>query len=362
MKIKEPLDETDIRILQALQKERGKVGTPKLSEELGIPERTVRYRVNKMREKCILSPPKIQTYERKLGIGEQMLILQSNPATEDLLKEVLQKNDAFYYYAPTYGRYDGFVVYAMFPLVAPQMNQQIAEELQANGLVKDFYIIDLIDYCRKNADIFAFQPDSDWSWDQWSTEVSEILEKGCKIELALNPFPKTVKYDFKDIQIIKYMVENPEATLKDISTEIEELSLTQIHKRVKRLEKEGVIRGTKRVFTPFKETISVMCIFKSREHAKTILCGFNKLPFEITFAMETTAHYSVMIYMPPSEINQFFQRVSSLRRYTEEFFIQVVTKGKGKGYSHLLDAFNQETESWEMPVTDVLASIREAMQ
>lgn len=358
MKLTVPLDDTDIGILTAIQSDPSKISTSQLSERLGIPDRTVRYRLTKLREQGLLKPPKLQTYERKLGLGEQLLLLQSIPEKEDLLTKVLDEIEFFYYYSPTYGRYDGFIVYTMFPLVAPRMVRQVAEELKEKELVSDFYIFDLVDYCRKGVDIAPLLPDSDWTWSMWSEEATRLMTEGCELELGLEEFPSTVKFDYKDIQIVTHMVENPEATLKEIG-KVLDLSPTQVHKRVKKLEDTGVIRGVKLYCTPFQDATMIGCFFKSREHAKKILCGFHKLPFEISFVMESSTHYWVQVILPSSEINQFLQQMSIFRRYTEEFFIQVSLKGKSKGYAHLLKSFNQEASSWEMPLSDTMQTIRD---
>jgi len=51
--------------------------------------------------------------------------------------------------------------------------------------------------------------------------------------------------------------------------------------------------------------------------------------------------------------------MSIFRKFTEEFFIQVTLKGKSKGYIHLLEYFNKEASSWEMPLNDIMTTIRE---
>ena len=357
MKLTVPLDDTDIGILSAIQNYSSKISTSQLSEQLGIPDRTVRYRLTKLREQGLLKPPKLQTYERKIGLGEQLLLLQGIPEKEDELVKVLDEIDFFYYYTSTYGRYDGFMVYTMYPLVVPRMVRQVAEELKERGLVSDFNIFDLVDYTRKGVDLAPLLPDSDWTWSKWSEEAKRIMTEGCELDLGLEEFPTVVKFDFRDIQIVIHMVENPEATLKEIG-KVLDISPTQVHKRVKRLEDTGVIRGVKLHFTPFKDCIAIGCFFKSRNHAKKILCGFHKLPFEISFIMESSTHYNVQVMLPSSEMSQFLQQMDIFRRYTEEFFIQVSLKGKGKGYAHLLKSFNKEARSWEMPLSDTMKIIR----
>ncbi|MFX0107930.1 MAG: winged helix-turn-helix domain-containing protein, partial [Candidatus Hodarchaeota archaeon] len=183
LKIQTPLDETDISILKSIEAEPEKVSTRELSRKLDIPDRTVRYRLAKLKEKKLICPQKIQTYERKIGLGERLLFLQSNTEKEEDLIKVLEETDLFYYFSPTYGRYDGFVVYCMYPLVAPRMILQLAEELKEHDLVRDFYIFDLVDYTTKGAEVSPFLPGSTWEWEDWSKEIEKIMKKGCKLDL-----------------------------------------------------------------------------------------------------------------------------------------------------------------------------------
>jgi DNA-binding Lrp family transcriptional regulator len=241
--------------------------------------------------------------------------------------------------------------------------QQLADEMMDRDLIKDYFIMDMVDYTRKMAELDPLLPESDWSWDRWSDEIEQIMKGDCEIDLGLEEFPNPVKFDYTDIQIIKHMVENPTSTLKEVGDALEPaMSLTQVHKRVKRLEDDGIIRGVKPAFSPFKESVTVSIFFKSRDHAKKLLCGFTRLPFEINIAMENKSTYNLWVMMPSSELNHFLQRINFFRKYTEEFFIQMLIKGKGKGYTHLLTAFNLDTQSWEMPISETLLKIKEITQ
>ncbi|MFX0045640.1 MAG: winged helix-turn-helix transcriptional regulator [Candidatus Hermodarchaeota archaeon] len=358
LKISIPLDEDYEKILIALQEEKKKVTAKYLGDKLGIHERTVRYRLEKLRKKGLLRPPKIQTYERKIGLGERLLLFQGFPEKEEKLKQVIEELPIFYYYASTYGRYDGFIAHAMYPLVAPGIVPQIAEEMKASGVIEDFYVFDLVDYCRKGADVAPLLPNSKWDWDVWTGEITKTMEEGCEFDLGLEQFPPTVAFKFKDIKIMQKLVDRPTITLKEVAKELG-LSLALVHKRVKRLEDEGIIRGIKSTFNPFDETISIACFFKSTKYAKEILCGFHSLPFEVSFVLENDVHYEVVVTIPPSETSQLLQRLNTFRRYSEEFFIQVVVESRGKGWTHILDMYNNETNGWEMPIADMLTKVRE---
>jgi DNA-binding Lrp family transcriptional regulator len=351
------LDDIDLQILTALEKNGTKVSTTQLSEELDIPSRTIRYHMNRMRENGFLKPSSIQTYERKLGIGERIILLQSVPENEEVLEKILQEVNIIYTYSSTYGRYDGFLAYTLFPLVNPRSINQIADELKERRLIQDYFIFDAIDYAKKAPTIKPFLKNSNWNWSVWAKEIEEILNKGCSLNLGLEEFPKTAKFDLRDIQILDFMLENEEPTLKDISEALD-LSLTQVHKRVNRLEKSKVIKGTLPHFSPYKNCMYISCFFKSKEYAQKIICGFHRLPFEMSFIMESPSQYDVHITLPQSDVVEFLKHLEAFRRLCQDFFIQISVKSSKKEYSHLLEFYNIETKSWEIPITDVLETIR----
>jgi DNA-binding Lrp family transcriptional regulator len=357
LKLKMELDKIDKKILRAIGEKGGSLSTSEFSKMLNIPARTIRYRINKMKENNLIREPMIQTYERKMGMGERFLILQSYPDKEEMLSKILDEISIFYYYAPTYGRYEGFVVYAMYPLVTPHLIPQIADELKVLEIVQDYFIFDLVDYTRQKVDISTLLGDKSWSWEQWSAQVEKVMESGCELDLALDESPPQVPFDFEDVKIITHMVENPSAPLKEVA-EHTSLSLAQVHKRVKRLEDVGILRENKKCMSPFDDSMAITIIFHSREKAKNILCAFSKLPFEMTFGIESNTRYLVTVSLPSSEVNQFLQRVRFLKKDTQEFLVQVMLHGVSKGYIHLLESYNENKASWELPQTDSVERIR----
>lgn len=313
-----------------------------------------------MREKEVLHSPIVQTYERKLGLAEKVLFLRSVPARESDLKEVLDRIPIFYHYASTFGRYDGFIVYSMFPIESSRMIPRLIQEMKESGLIEDHYEFDLVDYIRKGADIDSFLPDNNWTWDSWYDAIRKIIKECETIDLHFEEFPKTINFDFKDIQIIMNMVENAEITLKELS-DILEMSQPQVHKRIKTLESHGVIRGYYPSFMPFRDSSSITIIFKSREHAQEILCAFYRLPFFLVLSMESRSHYYVSISLPSGETDHFLQGVNILKQYTDDFLIQTVVRGpqsSHKGQVQLLSTYDQEMRQWNIPVTDYIEMIQ----
>lgn len=83
--------------------------------------------------------------------------------------------------------------------------------------------------------------------------------------------------DEKDIAILKVLQHNAKATVKDIAQEIH-LSTTPVHERIKRLEKNGVIKqyATLLDYTKVKKSLMVICYVSLKEHSKNAGTKFIK--------------------------------------------------------------------------------------
>jgi hypothetical protein len=43
------------------------------------------------------------------------------------------------------------------------------------------------------------------------------------------------------------------------------------------------------------------------------------------------------------------KHLRNLKAYTDEMFVQFLVDGTHKGYCHLIDMYNKNTESWSLP-------------
>jgi DNA-binding Lrp family transcriptional regulator len=357
VKITVPLSNEDLEILKALEKLGAKTSTRDLSELLGISDRTIRYRLKRLREKDLLHKTMVQTYERKIGLGEEILLLQGNPKEDTRLVQVLDSVPIFYYYAPTYGRYDGYFVYAMFPLANSHMLDRLIEEMLTAGLIEDCYRFELVDYIRKGTEVARFLPESTWTWQTWYDQIDETMAKGSGIDVDLDEFPQMESFDFKDVQILMNMIEDAEITLKELS-KILGLSQPQVHKRVKRLEETGIIRGYLPFFYPCKDYSSIAFFFDSDTHTKQVHQAFYQMPFPFDLSINSRGQYHIRIGIPPSEVNHLLMGIQKIKPYTEGLFSQTFLPGKHKGHVHLLSAFNQDTNQWDIPIRDYLELVQ----
>ncbi|MGY5860604.1 MAG: winged helix-turn-helix transcriptional regulator [Candidatus Thorarchaeota archaeon] len=351
MSLKVTLDSLDMTIIRAIEEHGAKVSTRELSEllnaknpELNVSDRTIRYRIAKLKEKGIVLKAKVRTHERKLGLAESVLVVTSLPATESILKKVIDETSMFYYQGQTYGKYEGYLIYLVYPLGSPHLVQNMASELKKRGLVEDYFLFDVVDYQGKEVCLEKLET---WKWDKWAKMLPKIMAKSKELKLDLEESQETVSFDCNDTMILGHMVENPDITLRELG-KILGLSQPQVHSRVKRLEESGIIKGYRLHMKPYDSTMRIACFFKSKDAGK-ILLWFDKLPFYHQVTLENKTSYLVEIILPSHDTNELLKNLRNLRQYTDEMFVQFVLDISGKGYRHLMNLFYEKTGTWKLP-------------
>ncbi len=344
MSLNASLDPLDKKIIRALEEHGAKVSTRELSELLGKSDRTIRYRISKMKESGFVCKAKVRTHERKLGLAEYVLVVSSSTANESTLKKIIEEVPMFYFHAQTYGKYEGYLIYMVYPLGNHQVVQDVASELRKRGLIEDYILFDVVDYSSKEVDLSKLET---WNWEKWSKMLPKIMVKSKELKLDLDESQELVSFDFNDTLILGHMVENPDITLRELG-KILGLSQPQVHSRIKRLEESGIIKGYKLHMSPFDSKMTIACFFKSKEAGK-ILLWFDKLPFPHQITMEDKTSYFVQITLPSNDTNELLKNLRILRQYTDEMFVQFILDASMKGYRHLMNLFCEETETWRLP-------------
>jgi DNA-binding Lrp family transcriptional regulator len=80
-----------------------------------------------------------------------------------------------------------------------------------------------------------------------------------------------------DLSILKWLQQNAKATVKEIANKVH-LSTTPVHERIKRMERNGVIKqyATLVDHTKVKKGLMVICYVSLKEHSKTAGTKFIK--------------------------------------------------------------------------------------
>jgi len=361
------IDKRDKRILELLDKLGAKTSTRQLQKELvrdkslkKISDRTVRYRLENMRKAGILKTPRVQTHERRIGLGEQLMILEEIPQNGDTLSGLVKAMPCYWNYAPTVGKYNGYLVHSMYPLVTPQMNKQIADEMVRGKLVSSYEIYDIVDYERKRPNLSCYHPTEGWIWDweRWYSIIQRSLKSDRKNPISVDSRPALSDFDFNDVQIIKELIHNPEATMKEIAANFD-LSESQVNKRIKKLEREGVIKGYRPIYDLGDDPTEIWIFMRLGDKASSIIYSFYQLPFALGFSVESSTRISMRVYLPGKYVNEFIKGFNIMRDeipfYAFQFGYEVVKKE----HEPFFDIFNPETKTWDFPAESYTELVRD---
>lgn len=338
------------------------MSTEEVSELLKIPARTVRYRLKRLRETGVLGPTCIMTLERKLGLGENIFLVDATNKGFELLPDVFHAIDTTYYNSPTYGAYNGFLVFSLYSLSSPRITRRILEELQKVGLITNFFIFDITDFDYKPADYSYFNSGLGWVWDwkKWHDQLHEILKPKTRFKLPMDEVQNIAEFDKYDILLLKHMFDDGEITQKKLA-EILDVSEAQVNKRIRRLEDEGIIKGYKSAVYAIEDELSLICFIELKNPEDPILSAIYKLPFPATITMESNTRFGIQMSLNAKDINGFLKGLDILRPHLASCIVQTVHGAIMSMDSHPYDLYNEKTNRWETPGSEYLQDIRNVL-
>jgi len=338
------------------------VSTEEVGALLGLPPRTVRYRLKKLRETGVLSPTRVLTIERKMGLGESMFLVNATPRGSELLPDIFHRIDTIYHNSPTYGRFNGFLVYSLYSLSTPRITLRILEEIQKCGLIYDFFIFDIADFDAKPADYGYFNSALGWvwNWDEWRDQIPKTLKSKKKIKLPLDEVQSHVDFDKYDVLILKLMFDDGDITQKKLA-EVLSMSEARVNRRIRRLESEGIIKGYRSTVCATENELNLICFIELEEPQDKILSVFYQLPFPATIIMESRTRFSIQIALNAQNITGFLKGLDTLRPHLVSCFVQTIHDAKMSMDSHPYDLYNESTNRWETPGSEYLIDIRDIM-
>ncbi|MFW9793239.1 MAG: hypothetical protein ACFFEE_02965 [Candidatus Thorarchaeota archaeon] len=144
---------TDEVLLSAITRLGGKVTATELSQTLGFPARTIRYRIKRLREKRHLDRVWPQTLDTKLGLGESGVVLDMSDEYRALPREFLFCFSNFFVNYASFGRYNGYSLTGGYPIATPQIIDRIVRAMKRMRIIKDAYIFNTLDFISLSADL-----------------------------------------------------------------------------------------------------------------------------------------------------------------------------------------------------------------
>lgn len=343
----------DQLLLDAIIRLGGKVTATELSQVLGFPDRTIRYRMKRLREKGYLGRLWPQTLDTKLGLGEAGIVFDMSDEHRSLPRKFLNCFPNFFVNYTSYGRFNGYSVGAGYPIGAPQIIDRVVRAMKQMNIIKDAYIFKTLDFISLSADLSKYSPTTGWNWDwkEWAEKSKKTIKLGEPSDLGFDTNPGTMDYDHKDIAIIAEMKMHGEITHKELSKKVG-LSETQIGVRIQRLKDANVLRGYLWLTEMTPQTIVLYNYLELDDPYDSVLSCFLNLPFRREILMDSPGKYCVRLMMNSADIVDYLKGLETLRPHLLSYFVQFavnlnIVPGGMHGYYHL---HKESTGQWEIPI------------
>lgn len=351
----------DLDIINELDKHGPQTPATQISRTLNIPARTIRYRLTKLKEKKILNPAFVFTHERKLGIGEQILILEENQKSHSVLLNILNSFPTFYWHACTYGKFNGFLVHSMFDLSKPNTNIKIISEMKNANLIKDYQIFEMVDYYHKSMNYKKYMPRLGWdiNWDESFKNIDNQDVISNILEINLKESSNFVDFDYKDILILQNFSIDGTITLQQLGN-ILSLSKTQVRKRILNLKKKKIIKIFKPIFSPIPkdQMLYLYCFIDAGKFKNEFIKYIFQIPFSFMFIFESNNRFCIRMNISRKDMVSFINGFDLLKKYIDSYFLQFIFENPMARNPELYDLYNRKTKTWEIDINRIISKIK----
>lgn len=356
------LDDKDLKIVKALEKYGPKTTTKKMSKILVIPPRTLRYRLAKLRANGYLQPLGIFTHERRIGLGENIVILDISPRDKPFPKEFFERTPAIYWYSSTYGGMNGYIVNTLYPLDDPRAGDNVLELLKDAGLITRYMVFGVTTYTTKGWNFSWFDKKGNWTWkwSEWQKRIDAILTGGKRDVIFNIEDQPQIPFDASDIQLLRLLHENAKTTQNQLSVKLN-LPISQIRRRIKRLEDEGIILGYKSMFTPFQDTLTLLCFIEAKSSIGQINSCLYELPYALDILIESASKECIRVNLSSTDIIGFFRGLDHLRHLADSLTIQIVHDDVSFGASRVFGLYNESENRWHVPGPEYVTWLEECL-
>ena len=352
-------------LLKAMAELAGTGKAPELGEILGFSERTIRYRLQRLKEKGHISRKWPQTLDAKLGLGELGLFFELTEEYRHLSREFLYcfKNLNIFY--TTYGRYNGHFTAGGYPIETPQIIDRMIQALKQMNVVEDYYRIDSIDFIPLSADLSKYSPTTGWTWDwrEWVEQSEKAIknEEPSGFDFTLDH--GTMDYDHKDIEILAEMKTHGYIPPKEIGKRVG-LSTSQVRAKIRRLMEENVLRGSVWLIPPTPNSITLYTFVELDSANESALSCFRFLPFRREIYIDKPNKFGIRITMNSSDLVGYMKAFEFLRAHFNSYFFQtVVNRGTApEGLHRHYHLHNESTGRWEIPMEEYIRDLEKFLK
>lgn len=341
------IDLKDLEIIKTFdRKDQSKISTKEISTMLKLPDRSIRYRLAKLRERKILVNKEIITHERKFGLSEFVIITDIESKNRRKLGEIITNNKALTWSVPTIGTFNGLIIHAINSIKATNHPKKLMESLKEKGLVMNYNIFEMVDHHISGWNYDWFDKDCNWTWD-WDFWIEKIIEeKPRKHDIEFISKPKREDFDFYDIQILKNLHINSGLSQKEIADTLQ-ISESLVSRKIRMMERNGIIRGYESAFKPFKEHETVICVFNAINSLTETIGFLTYLPFPKTIAYQDESNIALAINLQKKDVVDFLRGIYLLDDKMKSSQTQIWLDTPNSPIYHSYDLYTKGSNAWD---------------
>ncbi|MDH5266792.1 MAG: AsnC family transcriptional regulator [Candidatus Bathyarchaeota archaeon] len=316
------LNPINAKILEGLGKY-GPRNVLALAKSIGLPPRTVTFRIRKLMKEGLLQIRTNLDYTR-LGLMKAVLIAESKPGQEKKLQQVIDNLDYWTYVVRCYGKYDGYYTIFAFPA---EYKKELEEYLDEAAQLKTFsrYIFHHTTNFTEvvpNFDWFDFQSKSwNFQWRSWIDAVQNASEKLPR-ELV-EPKTYSIRVDEIDLLILKELEKDGTTKFTKLAEMVNITPQGVRYRYHKHIVGRGLLTDYEVATLPYPLPTSEMCGFKidfeNEEKLAKFTNSLQNKPFIFNYGKAIGQHSLVVhAYIPKTE---FSKLIDLMNRLTEKKLI-----------------------------------------
>jgi DNA-binding Lrp family transcriptional regulator len=312
------LSALDVKILRTLG-EKTPRNLAEVARSLGIPTRTVHFRINRMSHKVHLRL-NASIFHAKLGMKRAVVFADAFPGFEQLLFECLKANDFWGYVNRCYGNWEScFAVYTI-PVGYEPKFEEFLHEIQRLDMAEDirFYWTSSFQYFHvvdKWFDLNKYK----WvfPWESWISEI-ETSPVGLPQTLAI-PKDFENRADKIDVLLLKELEKDAAASLNEVAEKLG-ISPQLVHYHYeKHVLKKGLLAGFQVFFFRYEPELleTVIFVFRFFDEESMAKFAMSLLDKPFTLFVSRILDGSTLIVefsLPKVEFRDLIDSLSTLAR------------------------------------------------
>jgi len=316
-------DALDLIIVEAL----GKFGPRniyKIAKYLGLPESTIRYRINVLRSMKLLYLL-TNIYHTNIGLKKSVVFLEVNPRYSAYIYDFLACNDYWLFIQRTHSYSEGCWALYTVPVEHTNKLKDFLHEIKSLDVAWNYKVYWSTCFHRVNTTTTWFDLSNE-KWDfRWEELLSDIEEAGTDLPFTLkDPSDFPILCDETDLFILKEMEKDATVSFAEIAKKLGTTTQNVCYHYKQHIIKNSLIEDFQIFFMRFDPKVSITPVFiiefpKYEYLAKTANALRDKPFVEILGKILSKNILLLIAYLP---IYEFFNMLNTFNKLAELGYIR----------------------------------------